>query len=266
MTKTLQIANILALIVTVIMNYLSNTGIFNDNTMATVSAEYQNFFTPSGYAFSIWGVIYIGLAAFVVYQSRGLFSEKKAPDVVSKIGWLFVLSCVANCLWIIAWLYDFTGASVLIMMALLASLLGIVFRTRMELDLITMKKIALEWWPFALYLGWITVALIANIAAYLTKIGWDGFGISASTWTIIMICVAGFVQLFLTWNRNLREAAMVGAWGLAAVAVANWNENQAIAFTAVAVVAIIMISNGAHAYVNRGKHYLVSQNGTTVTK
>ncbi|MCF2519590.1 TspO/MBR family protein [Dyadobacter sp. CY351] len=266
MTKTLQIANILALIVTVIMNYLSNTGIFNDNTMATVSAEYQNFFTPAGYAFSVWGVIYIGLAAFVLYQSRGLFNDKKAPEIVDKIGWLFVISCIANCLWIVAWLYDYTGASVLIMIVLLISLLGIVLRTRMELDLITMKKIALEWWPFALYLGWITVALIANMAAYLTKIGWDGFGISPDTWTIIMICVAGFVQLFLTWNRNLREAAMVGAWGLAAVAVANWNDNQAIAYTAVAVVAVILISNGAHAYVNRGKHYLINKNGTTVAK
>ncbi|MCF2501842.1 tryptophan-rich sensory protein [Dyadobacter sp. CY107] len=266
MTKTLQIANILALIVTVVMNYLSNTGIFNDNTMATVSAEYQNFFTPSGYAFSIWGIIYIGLAAFAVYQSKGLFNDKKAPELVGKIGWLFVISCIANCLWIIAWLYDYTGASVLIMTVLLASLLGIVIRTRMEMDLITMKKIAFEWWPFALYLGWITVALIANVAAYLKKIGWDGFGISANVWTIIMIGVAGLVQLFLTWNRNLREAAMVGAWGLAAVAVANWEANKDIAFTAVAVVAVILISNGVHAYVNRGKHYLIQENGTTMAK
>jgi len=251
----LQIANILALIVTVVMNYLSNTGVFNDSTMATVSAEYQNFFTPAGYAFSIWGLIYIGLAAFVFYQSRGLFNDKKTPEIVGKIGWLFVISCVANCLWIIAWLYDYTGTSVLIMMVLLASLLGIVSRTRMELDLISIKKIAVEWWPFALYLGWITVALIANVAAYLTKIGWDGFGISANAWTIIMICVAGIVQIFLTWNRNLREAAMVGAWGVAAVAVANWEENQDIAFTAVGVVIMILVSSGIHGFMNRGKHF-----------
>jgi hypothetical protein len=75
MKKTLQIANILALIITLIINYLSNTGIFNGNTMATVSARYQNFFTPAGYAFSIWGVIYLGLAAFVIYQSWGFFIE-----------------------------------------------------------------------------------------------------------------------------------------------------------------------------------------------
>ncbi|MCE7066934.1 TspO/MBR family protein [Dyadobacter sp. CY326] len=255
MTKTLQTANILAFVVTLIVNYLSNTGVFNNATMATVSAEYQNFFTPSGYAFSIWGVIYIGLAVFIFYQSKGLFNDKRAPEIVSKIGWLFVISCIANCLWIIAWLYDYTGASVLIMVVLLASLLGIVIRTRMELDLISLRRIALEWWPFALYVGWITVALIANVAAYLTKIKWDGFGLSAETWTIIMICVGGLVQLLLTWNRNLREAALVGAWGITAVATANWDENRAIAFTAVAVVAVIIISTGIHGYLNQGKHF-----------
>ena len=266
MTKTLQIANILALIVTVIMNYLSNTGFFNSNTMATVSAEYQNLFTPAGYAFSVWGVIYIALAAFVIHQSKGLLNDKKAPDVVDKIGWLFVISCIANCLWIVAWLYDYTGLSVLIMIVLLASLLGIVLRTRMELDLISMKQIALEWWPFAIYLGWITVALIANMAAFLTKLGWDGFGISATAWTLIMICVAGLVQLFLTWNRNLRESATIGAWGLAAVAVANWDENQSVAYMAVAVVVVILISIAAHGYMNRGKHFLEEQQRQSVAK
>ena len=153
MKKTLQTANILALIVTLIINYLSNTGIFNGNTMATVSARYQNFFTPAGYAFSIWGLIYLGLAAFVIYQSRGLFNDKPVHAIVEKIGWLFVISCAANSLWVFAWLYDYTGLSVIIMAVLLTSLLLIVLRTRMEMDLLPIKKIAFEWWPFASYLG-----------------------------------------------------------------------------------------------------------------
>jgi hypothetical protein len=140
MKKTLQVSNIIALIITLVMNYLSNTGIFNGNTMATVSAEYQNFFTPSGYAFSIWGVIYLCLAAFIIHQSKGLFTSGEIPAVVSKIGWLFVISCVANCAWIVAWLYEFTGVSVFIMAVLLFSLLRIVMVTRMELDLIPFKK------------------------------------------------------------------------------------------------------------------------------
>jgi hypothetical protein len=126
----------------------------------------------------------------------------------------------------------------------------------MEMDLLPIRKIALEWWPFALYLGWITVAIIANIAAYLTKIQWDGFGIADTTWTIIMLCIAGVVFIALTWIRNLRESSIVGIWGLVAVAVANWHTAPAIAYTAIAVSVIILVSTGIHGYRNNGSHFL----------
>lgn len=255
--KTLQIANIIALIVTIIMNYLSNTGIFNNNTMASVSAQYQNYFTPAGYAFSIWGLIYVGLIAFIIYQSKGVFNSRQAPSIVAKIGWMFVVSCLDNCLWILAWLYNYTGFSVIIMTVLLGSLTSIVLRTRMELDLITFKKVALEWWPFAIYFGWITVAIIANIAAYLTKLKWDGFGITAVTWTIIMISAAALIHLALIWTRNLREAASVGAWGLAAVAVANWDVNQAVAYTALSATIIILLNTAVHGFINRKNPFIM---------
>jgi len=257
MKKTLQISNILALILTVIINYLSNTGIFNGNTMATVSSRYENLFTPSGYAFSIWGIIYLALTAFCIYQAKGLFQPKETPSIVLKIGWLFVISCIANCLWILAWLYDYTGSSVLIMFALLISLVMIVLRTRMELDLISLKKIAFECWPFAIYLGWITLATIANIAAYLTKIGWDRFGLSAVSWTIIMICAAGFVNIALTWTRNLRETSVVGIWGLIAVAVANRDGSLPVLYASVIVAVLIFVSTAVHGYRNNGRHFLV---------
>jgi hypothetical protein len=256
MKKTLQIANILALIITLIINYLSNTGIFNGNTMATVSARYQNFFTPAGYAFSIWGVIYLGLAAFVIYQSRGLFNDKPVHSIVEKIGWLFVISCAANSAWVFAWLYDFTGLSVIIMAVLLSSLLLIVIRTRMEMDVLPLKTIALTWWPFAFYLGWITVAIIANCAAYLTKIQWNGFGIADTTWTMIMLCVAGVIFVALTWIRNLRESSLIGIWGLVAVAIANWNTSPTITYTAIAVSVVIFLSTSIHGYRNNGRHFL----------
>lgn len=255
MKRTLQIANIIAFIVTVVINYLSNTGIFNNSTMASISARYENFFTPSGYAFSIWGLIYLLLAAFVIYQARGISGKREIPDVVGRIGWLFVLSCAANSAWVLAWLYDFTGLSVFIMMVLLTSLWLIIVRTRMEMDLISIKKIALTWWPFAIYFGWITVALIANAAAYFTKIGWNGFGLSPVAWTVLMICLAGVVYLGLTWARNLRESSMVGVWALIAIAVANWGTTPVVVNAALIVAAIILISSGIHAYRNRGRHY-----------
>ena len=252
MKKTLQIANGIALIVTIIINYLSNTGIFNGNTMATISASYQNHFTPAGYAFSIWGLIYIGLLAFVIYQGRSLFKNIPEEDnSMLQIGWWFVVSCIANCLWIIAWLYDYIGLSVVIMLVLLMALIKIIINTRMELEDAPFKKIAFVWWPFCLYSGWITVALIANIAAWLTKVHWDGFGISEITWTMIMIVVAGAVNLLMTWKRNMREYALVGAWALIAIAVANGEATPSIVKTAIGVAALLLISSSIHAYKNR---------------
>ena len=251
MKKTLQIANGIALVATIVMNYLSNTGVFNGNDMKTLSDKYHNYFTPAGYAFSIWGLIYIGLFAFVIYTGRGLFKKTKDDWPVLEIGWWFVISCVANSFWVVAFLYDYIGLSVLIMVVMLISLIKIMLNTRMELDDLPLKKIAFVWWPFAMYAGWLSVAFIANIAAYLTKIEWNGFGISEITWTIIMILIAGILNVFIIWKRNLREFALVGVWALVAIAVENWNTEKLVVYTALIVAVIIFISLSIHGYQNR---------------
>lgn len=251
MKKSLQVLNVVALIATIIINYLSNTGIFNGNTMATVSNRYHNYFTPAGYAFSIWGLIYLGLLAFVIYQARSLFKKVEDDWPVKQIGWWFIISCVANSLWVIAWLYDFIEVSVILMIVLLVSLIRIIYATRMELDDLPLKKIAFVWWPFCLYSGWISVALIADISAWLTKMNWNGFGIPGTSWAIIMIIIAGIINLIITWKRNMREFGLVGAWALVAIAVANWDSEKYIKSVAIAVAAILFINTSIHAYKNR---------------
>ena len=130
----------------------------------------------------------------------------------------------------------------------------------MELSDVSFKKLAFVWWPFSLYAGWITVALIANTAAWLTKIGWDGFGMTDTTWAMIMIVIAGAINVFMIWNRNMREFAIVGVWGLAAVAEANQDGNQGVAYTAMIVGLIIFINVGVHAFQNR-KSFLQTVSG-----
>lgn len=251
MKKSLQITNGIVLIAVIVINYLATTGMFNGNTVGSVSRQYQNYFTPAGYAFSIWGVIYLGLLAFVIYQARSLFKQKASDEIVFQIGWWFVISCLANILWILTWLYEFTGFSVLIMALLLFALNRIIMRTNMEMEDAPLQKITFVWWPFSLYSGWITIALIANIAAYLTKIGWRGLGISEVGWTVIMILAAGVINISITWTRNMREFALVGVWGLIAIAVANWGEVQIIVYTALTVAAILFTSSGIHGFINR---------------
>ena len=251
MKKLLAVGNIIAFLATVAFNYISNTGAINGNTMSTVSAKYENLFTPAGYAFSIWGLIYLMLFGFVIYQAFALIGHERPKRMIAKVGIWFIVSCIANIGWIFAWLNEYIGLSVMVMVLLLFSLIMIILRGRLELDDEPLPIIAFLWWPFTFYSGWITVALIANIAAFLTAENWSGFGISEVAWTIIMIVVAGLVNLLITWTRNMREFALVGAWGIIAIAVANWNEHQAIVITAVVVAGILLISTGIHGYRNR---------------
>jgi hypothetical protein len=254
--RALQIANGVAFVAVIIVNYLSATGAINGINVAEISGRYHNLFTPADYAFSIWSLIYIALFGFAIYQGLSLFKKDADDSIVLSIGWWFVLSCIANCLWIISWIYGYISLSVLIMIFLLFSLIQIMLKTNMEMELISIKKIALTWWPFCLYAGWITVALIADIAAWLTKIGWSGFGLSEMGWAIIMILIAGGINVAMIWTRNMREFALVGIWGLAAIAAANWSSIQAVAYTAVILAGVLFMNIVIHGFINRNRSFL----------
>ena len=251
MKKTLQIANIIAFVVMVFVNYLSNTGAINNTTIGNVSDSLNTLFTPAGYAFSIWGIIYLFLLGFIIYQSRSLFKKVRDDEFILKIGWYFVLSCVANVLWITFWLYGYVNFSVLCIFVLLYSLLKIILNNKMELWDAPISIIVFLWWPFVIYSGWITVASIVNVSAYLMDMGWDGFGISETTWAIIMIIIAGIINLLVIWKRNMREFGLVGIWALAAIAVANWEINQTVAYAAIFTAAILFGNVSIHGFKNR---------------
>lgn len=250
--KQLQISNAIALVVVIGINYLSNTGIFFGNTMSGVSAQYENLFTPAGYAFSIWGLIYLGMLGFVSYYGRSLFITAENEDqTIEQVGWWFVVSCVANSLWVVTWLGEYTLISILVMIILLFSLMKIVVNTNMELHNAPLKKFLFLWWPFSIYSGWITVALIANTAAYLTKIGWNGFGLSETVWAVVMIIIAALIHIFMIWSRNMREFALVAVWALIAIAVANQGGNNTVLWTSVIAAILVFVTISIHGYQNR---------------
>ncbi|WP_026451767.1 hypothetical protein [Aequorivita capsosiphonis] len=251
MKKTLQIANIILFAIMVFVNYLSGTGAINNTTIADISKANNNLFTPAGYAFSIWGLIYLMLLGFVIYQSRSLFKKVRDDAFILKTGWWFVLSCFANIMWITFWLYGFMEYSILAIFVLLYSLLKIVMKNRMELWDAPISVIAFLWWPFVFYSGWVTVASIANVSAYLTSIKWNAWGYSEISWAVTMIIIAGIINLVVTWRRNMREFALVGAWALIAISVANWEVSQTVANAALAVAVVLSISSGYHGFKNR---------------
>ncbi|WP_299014409.1 tryptophan-rich sensory protein [uncultured Polaribacter sp.] len=223
MKKIIQILNGIAFVGVVFINYLSNTGILNNTTIGEISRNYRTLFTPAGYAFSIWGLIYLLLFGFAIYQVRSLFVKVKEDNFVEKIGFWFIISCIANSAWVFAWIYEFTGLSCICIFLLLFSLLKIVINNSMQMAKTSFATKLFMHWPFVIYSGWVTVASVANIAAYLVKLEWEGFGVSPLVWTIVMIAIATLINVFMVLKRNMFAFAFVGTWALIGIGVANTN-------------------------------------------
>jgi hypothetical protein len=251
MKKFLQIANGVALVSTILINYLSNTGILNGKSIGDISNNIHSLFTPAGYAFSIWGFIYLLLLGFIIYQGRSLFNKNAEDGFVEKIGPWFIISCIANGGWVFLWLFGYTGISCIFIFLLLFSLLKIIMNNRMEIWDAPTKTILFLWWPFVFYAGWVTVASIANVSAFLVKINWDGFGISPEIWTITMIIIATIINLIVVYKRNLREFATVGIWALIAIAVPNFESQKIIAYVAIFAATLLFVIIMIHGYQNR---------------
>ena len=250
MKKVYAIANTVVIIALVVWNYYTTTTTINGNTVGSLSAEYDNLFTPAGYAFSIWGLIFLGLIAHGFFQIRRAFSAGE-DDFIMQIGPWLLIANLANIAWVWFWLNEVTWLSVILMLVILVSLLVCIVRLDMELWDAPLYTILFVWWPIAIYSGWIAVATIANISAYLTKIGWDGGPLSEVTWTVILIAVAVAVNLFLIARRNLREFAFVGVWALAAIAVRHWDSIPALQWTAASGAALLLVAGLVHGYRNR---------------
>ena len=246
-----SILNSLSVIIAIGINYYSQVYKVNGNTIGGLSDKYTNLFTPDGYAFSIWGIIYLGLIAFCGFQIYQTFKLKKINEFINQTGYWFALTNLANAAWVFAWLYENTLLSIGIMLVMLISLTKIILNTNMERYDASKKIIAFYWWPICIYSGWITVATIANITAYLAKIEWSGFGISEIQWTIIMIIIATLLNALMIYKRNMREFALVGVWALIAIYVKQQNEYESIAYTALIGALILFGYVMYHGFKNR---------------
>ena len=251
MKKTLAILNLLSVIFVIAVNYVSQALRLNDTTIGEISKKYDNLFTPADYAFAIWGIIFLGLFAYAIFQIRRAFFSKKESPFIEQTGYWFVLTNLLNAAWVLAFVYNYTGLSVLIMLGILFSLIKIILNTNMERWDAPIEVIAFVWWPICLYSGWIAVATIANVSAYLTKIGWDGFGLGDQEWTIIMITIATLLNIIMIWKRNMREFAIVGVWSLTAIFVRHHNSIDSLANMALTGSIVLFIIIAIHSYRNR---------------
>jgi hypothetical protein len=216
-----QYTNLFAVLAALTVNVLATTLPLNGLNTGEISDRFRVYFVPAGYVFSIWGVIYVGWIAFVIFQMRR--AQKSSPRMRA-LGYLFALSCLFNAIWLFCWHYEYFGLSVLVMLALLATLIAAYLR----LNVCRVNVGAVERWsvdiPFSAYLGWISVAAVANIADFLYYVGWDGLGIAPQVWAVIMLAVACLLGLGMALTRRDSAYLLVLVWAFVGIAVKQASE------------------------------------------
>ena len=229
--KSRHILNIVTLVIVLVVNTLASTLPLNGMDTGQISDSIPSLFTPAGYVFSIWGVIYLALIAFSVYQA--LPAQRNNPRL-EKIGWWFIISNLFNSAWIFAWHYLQFGLSLVIMLGLLASLLILYTKAGIGVQKAAnwKEKLFLDI-PFGIYLGWIAVATIANVSTVLLMINWNGFGIAPEIWTVIVLLVGTGLAVAMAFLRKEIAYPLVAVWAFIGI----YNARPEV--TTVAVTALI---------------------------
>ncbi len=235
----LKWANIIAFVMTVLVNGLAgSTTILGGKQTAQVSDMNPTLITPAGYVFSIWGIIYILLGLFVVFQALPSQKEGKYRE---RIGWLFVLSSLLNIAWLFLWQFEYLSLSVVLMFLLLATLIAIYLRLNIGKSVVPLSEKLAVHLPFSVYLGWITIASIANVAVTLVSAGWDGLGISQETWALLIVIIALLITLLVVATRKDLAYGLVVIWALLGIA-AKQSGNQNIVTTTEASAIVVAIA------------------------
>jgi hypothetical protein len=213
-----QIVVACTVIATLVVNVLAVALPLNGLNTGAISDRFKVYFVPAGYVFSIWGIIYIGLIAYAVFQL--LPSQRENPRLRAS-GWWIAASGIANCLWLFAWHYEQFVFTLIVMVCILSALIA----AYLTLEIGKTKVRLLELWavhlPVSIYLGWITVATIANATELLDYLGWDGFGIPPKFWAIGLMIVVMMISAIMSYSRNDIAYSAVLIWALMGIGIKN---------------------------------------------
>lgn len=219
MKRAFPIIALLLFLLMVYVNYLSGTGQINNISAGGVSGKYPTLFTPAGFTFSIWGLIYL-LGLVFVFRLLWISFREKNDHALTNLSILYFISCLINISWIYTWHYDLIWLSELLMIALLIILILLYLE-------VTIRTYPSVWsylttmTPISLYLGWICIATVANTAVWLTSLGWDGSPMSAGFWSSLMIILAAFINLFILIRKRDVFFALVYLWAAYGILIAR---------------------------------------------
>jgi hypothetical protein len=212
----------ISFIAMVVVNAMANILPINGVSTGEVSDSYANLFAPAGLTFSIWGLIYLLLAIYTVYQF-GFFRKEQVEvrkPLLKSVNTLFIITSVLNIAWIFAWHYNLITLTLVLMVGLLVSLIRIATILARE------KLVGLDEFlvavPFSVYFGWITVATIANITIWLVSVGWQGFGLPDQVWTVVILLVGASIGLWRMLKDKSIAYGLVFAWAYAGIFIKHY--------------------------------------------
>ena len=254
----LSILNLLGFLGTVIVNGLANALPINNKTTGELSDQYPNLFVPAGLTFSIWGLIYVLLAVFVIYQLiKVIKKDNQRSSFIEKIGLFYFIASLANIAWIFAWHYEMVPLSLVIMLLLLGCLIAIYLRLNIGKSDSTKSEKYLVHLPFSIYLGWITIATIANVTALLVDNNWNTFGLGEQFWAVAVIAVGIAIALSVLFTRKDIFYCLVVDWALLGILTKRLSvdtvSDQSVIVTT--IVGLVLISAGIIVQIVRRRVY-----------
>jgi len=232
-----QIIVVLVTLITIVINILADALPINGLNTGKISDTFQVYFVPAGYVFAIWGIIYIGLIAYAVYQA--LPAQRENPRLQAT-GWWVVLGGLANCAWIFLWHYEQFVGTLAAMLILLVTLIVVY----LGLGIGRTKVTSGETWtvriPFSIYLGWITVATVANVSDVLDFLKWNQFGINAMAWMVIILGAVLIIAVLMNFlKRDVAYALVILKFPQAGiVTIATWITFGLVAASLVAAILV----------------------------
>lgn len=224
--------NLAGLVAVVAINFLANWLKFNGQTTGEVVTKDPVSFQPATWAFTIWALIYVVLAVFVVY---GFLPGGRRSRRVRRIGPLFLSANLANIAWIFLWHWEQFTATLIVMVILLISLVVIYILAhapdRQGRAPTRTQRFAIQL-PFSLYLGWICVATLANTAVWLDRRHWNDGPFSPTAWAVIFIVVGLILTAGMALFRHDATFAVVFVWAYVAIAQQQWGHSKLVAIVA----------------------------------
>lgn len=235
-----QIAVIGVVIATIVVNVLANTLPLNGVTTGEVAARFDVLFSPAPYTFAIWWLIYAGLVAYAIYQARpAVRGDKRLRSLDAPV----IVSAAANIGWLLLWHHGQIVGSFAVMLVLLGALVVIYRRLTPERAFVTAGRRWAVHHVFSMYLGWITIASLANLAVtldYLQRGLQFGLGdlLGFTLAVLTVLAVAGLVA----WRHADVVYLLTLTWALIGLGVEHQREPvlAAVAWLAVAAVAVMV--------------------------